>query len=174
MEAAGVWAAVGTGCVPEAQEGAPSKAAKDGLPEVSATFSLQSRSSMQQGDLDGARRLGRLAGMLSITFIILGVVIIIVAVTVNFAGEAQPHSSLLSVRTVEGGGPAPRDRGAGGEKGKSMCGPQPFPLTQGKQPSPLQGLPEWGWLSDFLMPGEEITRKGRGKSTCPGVRGYEL
>lgn len=51
---------------------------------------------MQQGDLDGARRLGRLAGMLSVTFIILGVVIIIVAVAVNFAGEAQPHSSLLS------------------------------------------------------------------------------
>lgn len=44
---------------------------------------------MQQGDLDGARRLGRLARLLSITFIILGIVIIIVAVTVNFTGEAQ-------------------------------------------------------------------------------------
>lgn len=39
--------------------------------------------------MDGARRLGRLARLLSITFIILGIVIIIVAVTVNFTGEAQ-------------------------------------------------------------------------------------
>lgn len=44
---------------------------------------------MQQGDLDGARRLGRLARLLSITFIILGIVIIIVAITVNFTGEAR-------------------------------------------------------------------------------------
>ncbi|XP_057630998.1 trafficking regulator of GLUT4 1 isoform X1 [Chionomys nivalis] len=44
----------------------------------------ESRSSVQQGDMDGARRLGRLARLLSITFIILGIVIIIVAVTVNF------------------------------------------------------------------------------------------
>ncbi|XP_051013956.1 trafficking regulator of GLUT4 1 [Acomys russatus] len=47
-------------------------------------FSIMSRSSGQQGDLDGARRLGRLARLMSITFIILGIVIIIVAVTVNF------------------------------------------------------------------------------------------
>ena len=72
---------------------------------------------MQQGDLDGARRLGRLAGTLSITFIIMGIIIIIVAVTVNFAGEAQRHPSSLGVGTTEGCGPAPRDRGGGGEKG---------------------------------------------------------
>lgn len=48
---------------------------------------------MQQGDLDGARRLGRLARLLSITFIILGIVIIIVAVTVNFTGEAWRHGT---------------------------------------------------------------------------------
>lgn len=60
---------------------------------VSTTLSLQSRSSVQQGDLDGAGGLGRLAGMLSITFIIMGIIIIIVAVTVNFAGEAQRHLS---------------------------------------------------------------------------------
>ncbi|XP_008826963.1 trafficking regulator of GLUT4 1 [Nannospalax galili] len=47
-------------------------------------FSIMSRSSVQQGDLDGARRLGRLARLLSISFIILGIIIIIVAVTVNF------------------------------------------------------------------------------------------
>lgn len=43
--------------------------------------------------MDGARRLGRLARLLSITFIILGIVIIIVAVTVNFTGEAQGHEA---------------------------------------------------------------------------------
>lgn len=48
-------------------------------------FSIMSRSSVQQGDVDGARRLGRLARMLSITFIVMGIVIIVVAVTVNFA-----------------------------------------------------------------------------------------
>ncbi|XP_036125908.1 trafficking regulator of GLUT4 1 [Molossus molossus] len=48
-------------------------------------FSIMSRSSMQQGDVDGARRLGRLARLLSITFIVMGIIIIIVAVTVNFA-----------------------------------------------------------------------------------------
>ncbi|KAB1265982.1 Trafficking regulator of GLUT4 1 [Camelus dromedarius] len=52
-------------------------------------FSIMSRSSVQQGDLDGARRLGRLARMLSITFIIMGIVIIIVAVTVNFAVQKK-------------------------------------------------------------------------------------
>ncbi|XP_060058432.1 trafficking regulator of GLUT4 1 isoform X1 [Erinaceus europaeus] len=51
-------------------------------------FSIMSRSSVQQGDIDGARRLGRLARLLSITFIIMGIVIIVVAVTVNLAGEA--------------------------------------------------------------------------------------
>ena len=69
-----------------------------GSGKVSTTLSLQSRSSVQQGDLDGARRLGRLAGTLSITFIIMG---IIVAVTVDFAGEAQRHPSSLGVRTTE-------------------------------------------------------------------------
>ncbi|XP_062031079.1 trafficking regulator of GLUT4 1 [Lepus europaeus] len=49
-------------------------------------FSIMSRSSVQQGDLDGARRLGRMARLLSITFIIMGIIIIIVAVTVNLTG----------------------------------------------------------------------------------------
>ncbi|KAM6163664.1 trafficking regulator of GLUT4 1 [Rhynchocyon petersi] len=52
-------------------------------------FSIMSRGSVQQGDLDGARRLGRLARLLSITFIVLGIVIIIVAVTVNFTVKSQ-------------------------------------------------------------------------------------
>ncbi|XP_035314004.1 trafficking regulator of GLUT4 1 isoform X1 [Cricetulus griseus] len=59
-------------------------------------FSIMSRSSVQQGDMDGARRLGRLARLLSITFIILGIVIIIVAVTVNFTAlETDDQASLL-------------------------------------------------------------------------------
>ncbi|KAF6097861.1 trafficking regulator of GLUT4 (SLC2A4) 1 [Phyllostomus discolor] len=52
-------------------------------------FSIMSRGSVQQGDLDGARRLGRLARMLSISFIIIGIIIIIVAVTVNFAVQKK-------------------------------------------------------------------------------------
>ncbi|GAB1296481.1 Trafficking regulator of GLUT4 1 [Apodemus speciosus] len=56
-------------------------------------FSIMSRSSVQQGDLDGARRLGRLARLLSITFIILGIVIIIVAVTVNFTAFRSNRGS---------------------------------------------------------------------------------
>lgn len=44
---------------------------------------LQSRNSLQVGDIDGARRLGRLARLLSIVAIILGVVIIVVYVSVS-------------------------------------------------------------------------------------------
>ncbi|XP_023441935.2 trafficking regulator of GLUT4 1 [Dasypus novemcinctus] len=54
-------------------------------------FSIMSRGSVQQGDLDGARRLGRLARLLSITFIILGIVIIVVAVTVNFTVQKNSN-----------------------------------------------------------------------------------
>lgn len=57
----------------------------ESLVEVSVVLSLQSRSSMQHGDMDGARRLGRLARLLSVSFIILGIVIIIVAI--NVLGE---------------------------------------------------------------------------------------
>lgn len=98
-------------------QGDPLRSAGTSIPEVSATLSLQSRSSVQQGDLDGARRLGRLARLLSVTFFIMGVIIIIVAVTVNFAGETQPHgaerASLLGVRTTDGCSPAPWGGGDG-------------------------------------------------------------
>lgn len=46
---------------------------------------LQSRNSLQAGDMDGARRLGRLARLLSIVSIVLGVVII--TVYISFAGK---------------------------------------------------------------------------------------
>ncbi|PNI23291.1 TUSC5 isoform 1 [Pan troglodytes] len=52
-------------------------------------ISIMSRSSMQQGNMDGARRLGRLARLLSITLIIMGIVIIMVAVTVNFTVQKK-------------------------------------------------------------------------------------
>ncbi len=43
---------------------------------------LQSRNSLQDGDIDGARRLGRLARLLSIVSIVLGIVIFIVYISV--------------------------------------------------------------------------------------------
>ncbi|XP_062965890.1 trafficking regulator of GLUT4 1-like [Cynocephalus volans] len=63
-------------------------------------FSIMSRSSVQQGDLDGARRLGRLARLLSITFIVMGTVIIIVAVTVNFTGSFVLLLLVILARTL--------------------------------------------------------------------------
>ena len=72
---------------------------------------------MQQGDLDGARRLGRLARMLSISFIIVGIIIIIVAVTVNIAGEAQ----LARCEDGQGCSLGPWGRGGGG-KGRAHGG----------------------------------------------------
>nr|XP_020455743.1 tumor suppressor candidate 5 [Monopterus albus] len=50
---------------------------------VALVYSIMSRNSLQAGDMDGARRLGRLARLLSIVAIVLGVVIIIVYVTVS-------------------------------------------------------------------------------------------
>ncbi|CAK6974298.1 trafficking regulator of GLUT4 1 [Scomber scombrus] len=43
---------------------------------VALVYSIMSRNSLQAGDMDGARRLGRLARLLSIVSIVLGVVII--------------------------------------------------------------------------------------------------
>ncbi|XP_062409216.1 trafficking regulator of GLUT4 1 [Sardina pilchardus] len=45
---------------------------------VALVYSIMSRNSQQQGDLDGARRLGRLARLLSVVSIVLGLLIIIV------------------------------------------------------------------------------------------------
>lgn len=53
---------------------------------------LQSRNSLQQGDIDGAKRLGRLARLLSIVAIVLGLVSIIVYVVVS----GTTHSCTLS------------------------------------------------------------------------------
>ncbi|KAL6116187.1 trafficking regulator of GLUT4 1 [Pungitius pungitius] len=50
---------------------------------VALVYSIMSRNSLQVGDIDGAKRLGRLARLLSIFSIILGVVIIVVFVSVS-------------------------------------------------------------------------------------------
>ncbi|KAJ7995756.1 hypothetical protein DPEC_G00247890 [Dallia pectoralis] len=52
---------------------------------VALVYSIMSRNSLQSGDLDGAKRLGKLARLLSVVSIILGVLIIIVFVTVSVA-----------------------------------------------------------------------------------------
>ncbi|XP_040041854.2 trafficking regulator of GLUT4 1 [Gasterosteus aculeatus] len=50
---------------------------------VALVYSIMSRNSLQVGDIDGAKRLGRLARLLSIFSIVLGVVIIVVFVSVS-------------------------------------------------------------------------------------------
>ncbi|MEE6468613.1 hypothetical protein FKM82_008329 [Ascaphus truei] len=52
---------------------------------VALVFSIMSRNSLQQGDVDGARRLGRLARLLSVVSIVLGILIIILYCVLNFA-----------------------------------------------------------------------------------------
>uniref|UniRef100_A0A8C6ZMQ9 PRRT2 protein n=1 Tax=Nothoprocta perdicaria TaxID=30464 RepID=A0A8C6ZMQ9_NOTPE len=47
-----------------------------------------SRNSGQQGDLDGARRLGRMARLLSIVSIILGTIIIVLYVSLSVRGNS--------------------------------------------------------------------------------------
>ncbi|XP_037666407.1 trafficking regulator of GLUT4 1 [Choloepus didactylus] len=136
-------------------------------------FSIMSRGSVQQGDLDGARRLGRLARLLSITFIILGIVIIIVAVTVNFTGEAQPH----------GGVPGSLGQGCSEELKLSR------ELSQQTQPWRLESLdaptthhartgwspPGPGWENSWAQPAELSQCGGPGPElpSCPGL-GFKL
>ncbi|XP_051963489.1 trafficking regulator of GLUT4 1-like [Xyrauchen texanus] len=54
---------------------------------VALVYSIMSRNSQQQGDMDGARRLGRLARLLSCVSIILGLLIIIIYVVVAVTGK---------------------------------------------------------------------------------------
>ncbi|XP_059389041.1 trafficking regulator of GLUT4 1-like [Carassius carassius] len=53
---------------------------------VALVYSIMSRNSLQQGDMDGARRLGRLARFLSIVAIIVGILSIIIYVVVAVIG----------------------------------------------------------------------------------------
>ncbi|XP_066492539.1 trafficking regulator of GLUT4 1 [Tiliqua scincoides] len=61
---------------------------------LALVFSIMSRNSNQQGDVDGARRLGRVARFLSILSIVLGIVIIVIC-SVNLAGKYQLLSKSL-------------------------------------------------------------------------------
>ncbi|XP_077064452.1 trafficking regulator of GLUT4 1 [Siphateles boraxobius] len=54
---------------------------------VALVYSIMSRNSLQQGDMDGARRLGRLARLLSCVAIIVGLLSIIIYVVVAVTGK---------------------------------------------------------------------------------------
>ncbi|XP_031429048.1 trafficking regulator of GLUT4 1 [Clupea harengus] len=56
---------------------------------VALVYSIMSRNSLQQGDVDGAQRLGRLARLLSVVSIILGVLIIVVYVVVTVTSSKE-------------------------------------------------------------------------------------
>ncbi|XP_034993134.1 proline-rich transmembrane protein 2 isoform X2 [Zootoca vivipara] len=51
---------------------------------VAFVYSVMSRNSFQQGDIDGARRLGRVAKLLSIVALVGGVLIIVASCAINF------------------------------------------------------------------------------------------
>ncbi|NXP10169.1 PRRT2 protein, partial [Thinocorus orbignyianus] len=54
---------------------------------ASFCVSPQSRNSGQQGDVDGARRLGRMARLLSVVSIVLGTIIIVLYISLSFRGN---------------------------------------------------------------------------------------
>lgn len=54
---------------------------------VALVYSIMSRNSLQSGDMDGAKRLGRLARLLGIVAIVLGLLIIVVYVVVAVTGK---------------------------------------------------------------------------------------
>ncbi|XP_077068413.1 uncharacterized protein LOC143721663 [Siphateles boraxobius] len=51
---------------------------------VGLTFSVMSRNSLQQGNVDGARRLGRNAKVLSIVSLVGGIIIILLTIVINW------------------------------------------------------------------------------------------
>ncbi|XP_026567946.1 proline-rich transmembrane protein 2 [Pseudonaja textilis] len=53
---------------------------------VAFVYSVMSRNSFQQGDIDGARRLGRVAKLLSIVALVGGLFIIVASCAINFGG----------------------------------------------------------------------------------------
>ncbi|XP_036921319.1 proline-rich transmembrane protein 2 isoform X1 [Sturnira hondurensis] len=54
---------------------------------VAFAYAIMSRNSLQQGDVDGAQRLGRVAKLLSIVALVGGVLIIIASCVINLGGE---------------------------------------------------------------------------------------
>lgn len=70
--------------------------APDPFSAASLCASPQSRNSGQQGDMDGARRLGRMARLLSIVSIVLGTIIIVLYVSLSVRGNISFPFPLLS------------------------------------------------------------------------------
>uniref|UniRef100_A0A3B4G241 Uncharacterized protein n=1 Tax=Pundamilia nyererei TaxID=303518 RepID=A0A3B4G241_9CICH len=60
---------------------------------VALTFSVMSRNSLQQGNVDGARRLGRNAMVLSVVSILGGIAIIAAAIVLNWG--CKSHDSVI-------------------------------------------------------------------------------
>ncbi|KAM8962474.1 proline-rich transmembrane protein 2 [Pelodytes ibericus] len=54
---------------------------------VGFVYSIMSRNSLQQGDVDGALRLGRVAKLLSIVALVGGVLIIVVSCVINYGSK---------------------------------------------------------------------------------------
>ncbi|XP_069860253.1 proline-rich transmembrane protein 2-like isoform X1 [Dipodomys merriami] len=70
---------------------------------VAFAYAVMSRNSLQQGDVDGAQRLGRVAKLLSIVALVGGVLIIIASCVINLGAltSAEPSRALsLRLRTV--------------------------------------------------------------------------
>ncbi|XP_071369969.1 trafficking regulator of GLUT4 1 [Centroberyx affinis] len=58
---------------------------------VALAFSVMSRNSLQQGNIDGARRLGRNAMVLSVVSLVGGIAIITATIAFNWGCEYLPH-----------------------------------------------------------------------------------
>ncbi|KAM4598245.1 uncharacterized protein ACJ7VT_021765 [Polymixia lowei] len=58
---------------------------------VALTFSVMSRNSLQQGNIDGARRLGRNAMVLSVVSLVGGLAIIVAAIALNWGRKCAQH-----------------------------------------------------------------------------------
>uniref|UniRef100_A0A2K6RGY2 Proline rich transmembrane protein 2 n=1 Tax=Rhinopithecus roxellana TaxID=61622 RepID=A0A2K6RGY2_RHIRO len=67
---------------------------------VAFAYAVMSRNSLQQGDVDGAQRLGRVAKLLSIVALVGGVLIIIASCVINLGGEYKREGTV-------GGGEGP-------------------------------------------------------------------
>ncbi|KAM3863998.1 uncharacterized protein ACN63O_011887 [Diretmus argenteus] len=61
---------------------------------VGLTFSVMSRNSLQQGNIDGARRLGRNAMVLSVVSIVGGIAIIAAAIALNWGCKYFQHQAV--------------------------------------------------------------------------------
>uniref|UniRef100_G1T498 Proline-rich transmembrane protein 2 n=1 Tax=Oryctolagus cuniculus TaxID=9986 RepID=G1T498_RABIT len=57
---------------------------------VAFAYAVMSRNSLQQGDVDGAQRLGRVAKLLSVVALVGGVLIIIASCVINLGGDFSP------------------------------------------------------------------------------------